>query len=600
MRLRNKMLALGCMAAASAMLVSGLACNEHEIAPFSKSLSAGKIQSTSSGSSRAVDILFVIDDSNSMAEEQKTLNDNFNRFLEQIIAANADFRMAVVSTDVLYGSIFQTGLNRDGQYDADKAECESLFANRKFISSSDEDIKNAATVAEKTAQLQKLFRCQSEVGTKGSPVERGLGTMVNAFRNKSINGEFKRKGSILSIVFVTDENDCSEIDCTGTPDGQSCQSPTIADTEVAKCEVQRNIEDSCIMTREDRIKKDSNNASYILNASGNQVTYNGVTKSMREWCVQGDADARNAILSAIDECVGDDESKRTDCMTNYQVSCPKGGCTNGLVSRSIFYNYIINDVVIASNRQYYEETSAELFADKSDAEKQALLEELAKKDVIVANIINRDRGVRYENGPTDKWCGNSGNESYRYQLFAEMFDNDPIYAPICCRKGEAFYTSISGSTEAVCADGIEDGTNSLFGSALGVIGRRIGEAVNTLCTDTAPLTCDPTECDNNAAACPCLYGCNSANPHFKGSDREYYLCNEFDLTVGYVPDSVPDEEISSEHPDYVKYDLGSGYTIDYESSYCFTRTGSPIQINLVTNEPSTKLVIQYPKRVSSI
>ena len=107
MQIKNKLLTAGCIAVSAAALLTGLSCNEHELAPFSKSLAAGAKQSVNSGSTRAVDILFVIDNSYSMADEQKSLDENFGNFLDQLIAANADFRIGVVSTD------YNRGLSED-------------------------------------------------------------------------------------------------------------------------------------------------------------------------------------------------------------------------------------------------------------------------------------------------------------------------------------------------------------------------------------------------------------------------------------------------------------------------------------------------------
>ena len=238
----------------------------------------------------------------------------------------------------------------------------------------------------------------------------------------------------------------------------------------------------------------------------------------------------------------------------------------------------------------------------------------AKQDVIIANVINRDRGVRSDTGVTDKWCDSSGNPSYRYQWFAEMFENDPIYAPICCRREgfsvESTDKTSSDPTEVVC-EASNPGGNSNFGPVLGLIGKRIGEAVNTLCTDTAPLTCEPKDCnvptddgigykneplDKPKAACPCLYGCNTS-AKWAGTEREYFLCNEFRFNIGTIKEDAP--IVSSEDASYTKYTEVTDYNIDYESSYCQTRTGSPIQINLQKAEAGRKLVIEYPKRVSA-
>ena len=203
----------------------------------------------------------------------------------------------------------------------------------------------------------------------------------------------------------------------------------------------------------------------------------------------------------------------------------------------------------------------------------------------------------------DNYCG-----------YAEMFENDPIYAPICCRREgfsvESTDKTSSDPTEVVC-EASNPGGNSNFGPVLGLIGKRIGEAVNTLCTDTAPLTCEPKDCnvptddgigykneplDKPKAACPCLYGCNTS-AKWAGTEREYFLCNEFRFNIGTIKEDAP--IVSSEDASYTKYTEVTDYNIDYESSYCQTRTGSPIQINLQKAEAGRKLVIEYPKRVSA-
>ena len=107
MRLRNKLLTASCVAAAMAALATGISCNEHEISPFAQSLSAGQKQTLSSGSTRPVDILFIVDNSSSMVEEQRGLDENFKTFLAQLTMAGADYRLAAVNTSYAPGNPFQ-------------------------------------------------------------------------------------------------------------------------------------------------------------------------------------------------------------------------------------------------------------------------------------------------------------------------------------------------------------------------------------------------------------------------------------------------------------------------------------------------------------
>ena len=637
MRLKNKLLTAGCMAAAAAMLLSNVSCNDHELEPFSQSLSAGQKQTLSSGSTRPVDILFVVDNSNSMTEEQLGLDQNFRTFLAQLATAGADYRLAAVTTqDVKSANPFKVSAPWDGQGKARsgvadalpgvdmanlKTICNNYFGStRAWISSSDlvdaqGNVGTGTSLGSSSNMdlLVNLFRCEAIGGTDGDAIERGLANMSHAFQYSDF-GSFKRDGSILAIVFVTDENDCTETNAG-----------SIDQDHATQCELQRNIEDSCIISKYDRVvsskikvSSGEENVSSLQTAEGQLVSitdengnemkevtddngnrYAVGNHTLRELCVKGD-DAARAILSA---CVKNEDR----CSVSQYIDCPDGVCTNGLKSRYDFYQEVIN-VVVRTNRSMYEQNKSIYDNATSDAEKQEILNQLAKQDVIVANIINRDEGKRYTTNFNDRWCAGFGSQGYRYQWFAEMFENDPIFAPICCQKNrQSFMTSYKeadagGRLETkvgpVCEQ-VDVEINSQFGPVLGAIGQRIGEAVNTVCTDSAPVTCIPDDCngDKPNANCPCNHGCSETS-FLKQSDHEYHLCNEFDLKVGVVDSNITDPDKIAEN--YKPYKVDDEYSVNFESEYCMTRTGSPIQINLNKNEPNTSLVIEYPKKVSSL
>lgn len=598
MRLKNKLLTLASIAVAGVALTFGLSCNEHELSPFSTSLVSGKKQVKDSGSARAVDIIFVVDNSNSMIEEQRGLDENFGKFLEKLIAANADFRLAAVDT-----SYDRNGLAKNFNVKADKnllaavtsneeaisiqKECDAYFVGGKtWIQYSD---FNKDSAEDKLKKVQNLFRCQALIGTEGSAVERGLATLHQSLAKEE---KFKREGSLLAIVFVTDENDCSDHETV--PVG--VQSSGI----VAACETGRNIEDSCIMTKFDTIRTDIVNGSQLLTASGQPITYKNETKTLREWCVEGTPTAREALTDCL--------AQKEECAAYDYIDCPMVDgikvCKNNLDPRLTYYK-AITALVEKSNRMLYKKERPEVYDGTGGFTPSQLIvekEKMASADVIVASIINRDRGVRYDTTLPESWCGDAGSQSYRYQLFAEMFDNAPIYAPICC-KNEVFVTSSSSLDDGqVCGQAAKPGENAAFGPVLGVIGKRIGEAVNTICADAAPVTCRPEDCNvldgdsytnvqrsKASAACTCTRGCNT-QAYFGNSERAYYLCNEFKLSVGSMDASGT----------YSPFTIDSDYRVDYESNYCHARTGSPIQINLNKVETGQKLIIEYPKRVSSM
>lgn len=91
-------------AGAAAMLVAsaGLfaACNQHPVS-YSAAIGAVEfIQTTSVDGSTKLDMLWVVDNSGSMCQEQQTLRDNFNLFIEELDNTNLDFHIGVTTTDM--------------------------------------------------------------------------------------------------------------------------------------------------------------------------------------------------------------------------------------------------------------------------------------------------------------------------------------------------------------------------------------------------------------------------------------------------------------------------------------------------------------------
>ena len=171
---------------------------------------------------KPADILFVVDNSASMNEEQQNLADNFGLFINQIAGAG-DYRFAVISTD-RDSNIEKAGLvgitfSDQGPYfprtpsELNRAQCSdtnialSCFrgdnAATRVIDSS------ALSVDDQIAFFQQNVR----VGTCGSGREQGLAAMEAALRNLGAgecNAGFLRDDANLVVIFVSDENDTDE------------------------------------------------------------------------------------------------------------------------------------------------------------------------------------------------------------------------------------------------------------------------------------------------------------------------------------------------------------------------------------------------------
>ncbi|MEN0067860.1 MAG: hypothetical protein AAGA48_37370, partial [Myxococcota bacterium] len=92
------------------------------------------------------DILFVVDNSCSMLNDQKALGDNFPRFIEAIDGSGLDFHVGVVTTDT--DAATQAGRLRA--------------------------VNGVRYLTPSTPYLESLFAQMVRVGTDGSSVERGL------------------------------------------------------------------------------------------------------------------------------------------------------------------------------------------------------------------------------------------------------------------------------------------------------------------------------------------------------------------------------------------------------------------------------------------
>lgn len=145
-------------------------------------------------SAAKLDILWVIDNSGSMSEEQANLSENFNEFMPAFIDNNIDFQMAITTTDPTRSTV---------DFGSDK--CGKLVAGSENLNSISAKSDAAAVIAS--------FESLMKVGTSGSGNEQGLNA-VNCFSAKNDNlinvqKKFFRPDAYLAIVYVSDEEDSS-------------------------------------------------------------------------------------------------------------------------------------------------------------------------------------------------------------------------------------------------------------------------------------------------------------------------------------------------------------------------------------------------------
>lgn len=133
-----------------------------------------------------VDILWVVDNSQSMADEQAEVASKFSTFVSTLEASDMDFHVGIVTTDI-------DDPDQRGKLQAPEGEEAFLTVH--------------------TPDYEARFAERVQVGIDGSDRERGIDAAYQALSEpmiSSFNDGFLRSGATLSIVYVSDENDCTD------------------------------------------------------------------------------------------------------------------------------------------------------------------------------------------------------------------------------------------------------------------------------------------------------------------------------------------------------------------------------------------------------
>jgi len=131
----------------------------------------------------SVDVLWVVDNSCSMYEEQTALTNNFDAFIEYFIDSGLDWHVGVVSTDM------------------DDTSHRGKLRTANGVRYIDENVANPVST----------FRSMAQMGTSGSYNEQGRAatyTALETLRN-GYNAGFYRDAASLSVVLISDEDDYS-------------------------------------------------------------------------------------------------------------------------------------------------------------------------------------------------------------------------------------------------------------------------------------------------------------------------------------------------------------------------------------------------------
>lgn len=297
----------------------GLDPNNPELIPPTESPDGSVTPPPLDGEScNKMDILFVVDDSGSMMEEQANLASNFPKFISVLndFRTNTDkaldYRIAVTTTGVdavwtvNQGILGSNSTTLTGDNGAFRGGCD-LTGN--FISSSD-------------ASVLQSFSCVANVGVVGSPLEMPLRAIRLAVTDRVTDGknkDFFRDDALLAIVVLTDEDDCSHMDynVTQTIDPFSLEPPEACPSGGAMLTAQQVVDSL------DTFKGDRSKWAVSIIAGppgGSECMSNFGTAApgnrLKEFT---DAVGKNAVYSSI--CEGDLSGSLEDAVNTFNIAC---------------------------------------------------------------------------------------------------------------------------------------------------------------------------------------------------------------------------------------------------------------------------------------
>lgn len=167
------------------------------------------VQSSEPIDFKDLDLLFVVDNSGSMREEQDNLADSFESFISQFSDRDLNFHIGVISTDATTGvSGWWQGTTSigggcapayQGIYNGGMGTLLSKYSAYKFLTPNVPDYVNK-------------FKANVRLGTCGSGAETGILSAYNFFDQSRIgtggyNEGFIRDDGYLAVIFVSDEDE---------------------------------------------------------------------------------------------------------------------------------------------------------------------------------------------------------------------------------------------------------------------------------------------------------------------------------------------------------------------------------------------------------
>ncbi len=146
-----------------------------------------------------IDVLFCVDNSGSMSDNQRILADSFSGFINGFMSAGLDFHVGIITSDVDTANASYWRSRLPDYPGANRGRLLTRYSSDRFLTHN-------------TSGLVSKFEDNARVGIKGSGREQCLNSFLYAMEDSAIraggwNHGFFRDDSLLSFVVVSDENE---------------------------------------------------------------------------------------------------------------------------------------------------------------------------------------------------------------------------------------------------------------------------------------------------------------------------------------------------------------------------------------------------------
>lgn len=202
------------MRASSLLLLAILSgCPDRPVAALTPHGEGQDVQRIPATVNRKIDLLFVIDNSGSMKEEQDSLAANFGQFMS--VLANIEgglpsVHIGVVSSNVGAGGWSLDRCGGDGDDGALQTTPRGACAPPAGRFIADEELADGTRQRNYSGTLEETFSCIARLGIDGCGYEQHLEAMRRALDgSRPENAGFLRDDAWLAVVFIADEDDCS-------------------------------------------------------------------------------------------------------------------------------------------------------------------------------------------------------------------------------------------------------------------------------------------------------------------------------------------------------------------------------------------------------